>query len=122
MTPFRSMIKHVTEEKLPHKVTLIYSNRTPRDAPFLDELRGWERENPNFRFIPTMTKPEASKEVWTGRTGYIDAAFLRGELDDPNRFISFVAGPPEMVDAVAKALIEAGASEDRVRTEQFSGY
>jgi len=122
VTPFRSMIKNVTEEKFPHKVTLIYSNRTPQDAPFLDEPRRWEGENPNFRFIPTMTKPEVSKQPWTGRAGHIDAAFLRTELDNPDRFISFVAGPTAMVDAVAKALVEAGASEDRIRTEEFSGY
>src|SRR3989442_214970 len=33
ITPFRSMIKTVTEQKLPNRLTRIYSNRTPRYAP-----------------------------------------------------------------------------------------
>src|SRR5437867_2442486 len=45
ITPFRSMIKTVTEQKMPHRLTLIYSNRTPQDAPFLAELGTWETEN-----------------------------------------------------------------------------
>jgi ferredoxin-NADP reductase len=122
ITPFRSMIKHATEQRLPHRLTLIYSNRTPQEAPFLEELRGWDGENPNFRFIPTMTKPETATPEWTGLTGYVDAALLRETLEDLDRFVFFAAGPPGMVDGVRHALAEAGVAENRIRTEQFSGY
>ncbi len=122
ITPFRSMIKHVTEEKLPHRLTLIYSNRTPQDAPFMDDLYGWERENASFRFIPTMTKPGAAQGQWTGRTGYVDATFLRETLSGLGDSVFYAAGPPEMVDALERALREAGVAEDNIRVEQFSGY
>jgi ferredoxin-NADP reductase len=39
ITPFRSMIKFAREENLRRHLTLIYSNRTPEDAPFLEELQ-----------------------------------------------------------------------------------
>ena len=122
ITPFRSMIKHATEQRLPHRLTLIYSNRTPQEAPFLDELRGWERENPSFRFIPTITRPEAAPAGWTGRTGYVDAAFLRETLEGLEQYVFYAAGPPRMVDGVKQALVQAGVAEDRMRTEEFSGY
>ncbi len=122
ITPFRSMIKHAAEDKLPHALTLIYSNRIPQEAPFLEEFYGWERESATFRFIPTMTRPEAAKQKWTGRTGYVDAAFLRETLEGLDRFVFYAAGPPGMVDGVAQALAEAGVAEDQIRTEQFSGY
>lgn len=122
ITPFRSMIKHATEQRSTHKLTLMYSNRTPQGAPFLDELRGWERANPNFHFIPTMTEPEAAVPAWMGRTGYIDANFLRDTLQNLEPYIFYAAGPPNMVDAVTQALAQAGVAEDRRRTEQFAGY
>lgn len=122
ITPFRSMIKHATEYQLRHRLTLIYSNRTPQEAPFLDELRDWDMANPNFRFIPTITSPEASALRWTGRTGYVDAAFLRETLEDLDRHIFYAAGPPRMVHGVKQALLEAGVAENRFRTEEFSGY
>ncbi len=122
ITPFRSIVKHAAEQRLPHRLTLIYSNRTPEEAPFLDDLHGWETANPNFRFIPTMTKPDASKKSWPGRTGYIDAAFVRDALAGLGRFIAYVAGPPGLVQGVTKALVEAGVPEDNIRTEEFDGY
>jgi len=122
ITPFRSIVKDAAEAHLPHRLVLIYANRTPEEAPFLDELSGWEKQNPNFRFIPTMTRPEASKQAWQGRTGYVDAPFLQGALAGLNRPIAYVAGPPGIVDSVTKTLLEANVPQDSIRTEEFSGY
>ncbi len=122
ITPFRSMVKHATEQSLPHRLTLIYSNRTPQDAPFLEELQGWERQHPNFRFVPTMTKSEQAKAPWRGRTGYIDGTFVREVVEDLERSIVYVAGPPGLVGGVVRALAEAGVTDDQIRTEEFDGY
>jgi ferredoxin-NADP reductase len=122
ITPFRSIVKNAAEQQLPHRLTLIYASRTPGEAPFLDDLYGWEKTNPNFRFVPTMTKLDASTKAWRGRKGYVDAAFLRDALAGLDRFIVYVAGPPGMVQGVAKALLEAGVPQDSIRTEEFDGY
>ena len=122
ITPFRSMIKHAAEQRLPLALTLIYSNRTPEEAPFLDDLARWQAENPRFHFVPTMTKPEASKRTWTGRTGYVDAAFLRDALGALDRSTFYAAGPPGMVEGVTQALADAGVTGDRIMMEEFSGY
>jgi NAD(P)H-flavin reductase len=122
ITPFRSMVKHATERSLPHRLTLIYSNRTPQDAPFLEELQTWAQQNPNVRFVPTMTQPEQAKVPWHGRTGYIDGAFISEVVEDREHSLVYAAGLPGMVGGVARALAEAGLSEDQVRTEEFDGY
>ncbi len=122
ITPFRSIVKHAAEAHLPHRLVLLYANRTPEEAPFLDELYAWETQNPNFRYIPTMTKPEASTQRWSGRTGYVDAAFVRETLAGLDQMTVYVAGPPGMVEGVTRALLEAGIPQDRLRTEEFSGY
>ena len=36
--------------------------------------------------------------------------------------IYYLAGPPAMVAGMRHLLIEAGADEDDIRTEEFSGY
>jgi NAD(P)H-flavin reductase len=116
------MIKTATERKLPHQLTLIYSNRSPQGAPFLDELGIWERENPNFRLVATMTALESSSTTWQGRRGYVDGRMIREVLENPERFLFYVAGPERMVAGVAQVLIEVGVSQDMVRTEEFPGY
>jgi len=122
VTPFRSMIKNLTEEKLPYRLVLIYSNRTPESAAFLQELQGWARKNPRLRLIVTMTQPEKSEIGWSKQRGYVDAAFVKAHLDDLRRFIHYVAGPPGFVAGVSRSLLEAGAREEDIRREEFEGY
>jgi ferredoxin-NADP reductase len=39
VTPFRSILYRAAKERLPHRISLFYSNRRPEDAPFLEALR-----------------------------------------------------------------------------------
>ncbi len=132
ITPCRSIIKYATEQKLSHNITLIYSNRNPESAAFLKDLERWERENRNFKLLATMTQAEgappspelrrAGKEPWTGLTGYVDANFLKTQLQNFTDTIFYIVGPPAMVAGVTKALKEAGVSRDDMRFEEFTGY
>jgi ferredoxin-NADP reductase len=61
ITPFRSIILDATQHKLPHRLLLLYSNRRPEDAPFLEELQALEQDHSNYRLIPTMTQMEDSR-------------------------------------------------------------
>ena len=58
ITVFRCMLRYISEEGLPHRITLVYSNRDRESTPFLDELTELERDNPNFHLVLTMTDDE----------------------------------------------------------------
>lgn len=119
ITVFRSMLRYIAEEQLPHRVTLVYSNRDRESTAFLDELRELERAIPDLRLVLTMT----DDEEWDGETRRIDADMLRHHLDgELDSFTYLVAGPPPMVEAMEKTLREAGVPEEQVRPERFSGY
>jgi ferredoxin-NADP reductase len=45
ITPFRSIVEDSMERSLDHTLTLIHSNRTPEEAPFLEELIRWGVES-----------------------------------------------------------------------------
>jgi len=119
ITVFRSMLRYIREERLPHRVTLIYSNRDRESTAFLDELRELEHELADFRLILTMTQDPG----WEGETRKVDAQFVRDHLDESlNQYAFLVAGPPAMTEAVQKALEEAGVDEENVTAERYSGY
>jgi ferredoxin-NADP reductase len=119
ITVFRSMLRYIAEENLPHRVTLVYSNRDVESTAFFGELRELESANPNLRLVLTMTEDPS----WDGENRRIDAGFLRDHLgDDLGAFTYLVAGPPGMVEAMEKMLGEAGVPEAQVRPERFSGY
>jgi ferredoxin-NADP reductase len=119
ITVFWSMLQYIEEKGLPHRVTLIYSNRTREETAFFDELRAYEQRNPNLRLILTMTQdPE-----WEGESRKIDAQFFRDHLgDDLDEYTFMVAGPPGMVEAMKEALAAAGVAEEHVVAQNFSGY
>jgi ferredoxin-NADP reductase len=119
ITVFRSMLRFIREERLPHRVTLIYSNRDRESTPFLDELRELERELPGLRLVLTMTEDPG----WDGETRRIDAGFIADHLGASlNDFTFMVAGPPGMTEGVQQALEEAGVKEENVIVSRFSGY
>jgi ferredoxin-NADP reductase len=119
ITVFRSMLRYVAEEGLPHRVTLVYSNRDVESTAFLGELKELEEANPNLRLVLTMTEDPG----WDGESRRIDADMLRDHLgDDLGAYTYLIAGPPGMVEAMEKVLADAGVPEEQVRPEQFSGY
>lgn len=120
ITPVRSIVLQAAHDKLAHPLFAFYSNRTPNDAAFLDELAAAREANPNFTLIATMT--EANNTPWDGETGYITEAMLKKHLPDLSRPIYYLTGPPAMVAAMQKLLKNAGVKESNIRAEEFSGY
>ncbi|MBY7142690.1 FAD-dependent oxidoreductase [Virgibacillus sp. NKC19-3] len=120
ITPIRSMIAEATNQQTDHELTLLYSNKTPDDAPFLSDLENMEKQNPNFKFVPVMTR--SSADEWNGELGHIDADMLKRHVSDINKPIYYLSGPGNMVEAMQKMLVEAGVNEDNIRTEEFAGY
>jgi ferredoxin-NADP reductase len=122
ITPFRSMIKHAREHDPARRLTLIYANRCREQAAFLEEMETWAKDNANFRLLATMTQPDKSKAGWSGPTGYVDAGFVRQYLPELPPGGCYVAGPPRFVSGVTQTLREAGVGEERVWTDEFTGY
>jgi ferredoxin-NADP reductase len=119
ITVFRSMLRYIAEEQLPHRVTVVYSNRDRESTPFLDELVELDGANENIRVVLTMTDDPA----WEGETRRIDADLLRDHLGEGlESFTYLVAGPPDMVEGVVDTLKNAGIPEDQIRPDRFSGY
>jgi len=122
ITPFVSMTRQATRDRLAQQIVLLYSNRRPEDAAFLDELEKLQADNPNFRLVATMTEMAKSSRRWDGERRMIDAQLVREatrNLPDP---IFYVAGPPAMVDAIRKTLAQARIDDDDIRSEDFYGY
>jgi ferredoxin-NADP reductase len=121
ITPFRSIIKDATERRLPHALTLVYSNRTRQSTAFLDDFERWQAQNPNFRLIATITDTPY-EEGWPHATGFVDTQFMALHVPALASTIAYIAGPPAFVTAVRGALESGGADPDNIRTEEFSGY
>ncbi len=122
ITPFRSILLDAVQSGgLPYPVVVLYANRRPQDAAFLDELGELAQRDANLRFVPSMSGL-ADSDSWDGERGRIDASMLARHVLGLSNAIYYLTGPPGMVQGLRTMLVETGVDEDDIRTEEFTGY
>ena len=120
ITPFRSMIKYAGDKKLPIKITLLYSNRTPLDIVYRNEWHVFESANSNFRVVHTVS--DSADSEWREKTGRIDKSMINEFWEDKSGTLFYICGPPPMVNAMQEILREMQVPQQNVRIERFAGY
>ena len=120
ITPIRSILHWATQDHLPHKLYLFYSNRGSEDAAFLEELEGLATRNRSFTLIPTVTRGKSP--TWPYENGPIDCNLLRRYVRELVGPVYYVAGPSGMVTGMTALLRSSGVSDDDVKTEEFGDY
>ena len=141
ITPFRSILTSATDRKLPHKITLLYSNKTRQDIVFKDDLAQCAKKNPNLTIIHTITRSTVNSEAMKSppqrdpaiagqlsndnqlwETGRINEAIINRYVHDLPNAIFYICGPPSMVEAFTGLVKAMGILEENLRLERFTGY
>lgn len=123
ITPIRSMLKDALDRRLPFDRVLFYSNRSPEDIIFREELETMARERKELRVVFSLDTTEACPAGWTGQCGFISAAMIREELPDYAERIFYVCGPPVMVKSLSSILEDQlGIPAGKIKKENFAGY
>jgi CDP-4-dehydro-6-deoxyglucose reductase, E3 len=115
IAPFRSMIKAHLAAGDARRFTLLFGVRYERNIMYCEEFERLAAEHPNFRFWPTLSRPE---EGWRGRTGHVQAHLLDaiGERRDIDVYI---CGLKLMVDDVRSMLKELGFDRKHIIFEKY---
>ena len=95
--PIKSIIEQMQSKKIDRSIHLYWGGRRPSDLYLSDLCKTWEKEIPNFQYIPVISDglPE---DAWQGRTGFVHKAVIE---DHPNLkdFQVYACGAPVMVNA-----------------------
>ena len=115
IAPFRSFLKsrEVMESAAP--VTLLFGARCEPGLLFGREFEELTATRPGFRYLPTLTRPEAE---WSGRTGrvqqHLDEALAgRTEID------VYICGLKAMVEDVRQRLKDKGFDRKQIIVEKY---
>lgn len=122
ITPFRSMLKYATDEKLPHKITLLYSNPIPEEIVFKEDFDQIAKDNPNIKIVYTISKPQDSAISWQGRIGRIDEQLIKECTTNIASTLFYICGPPAMVEGLIGVVKALGVPDENLKTERFTGY
>ena len=115
VAPMLPMLKSALGQGGGQQFTLIFGVRYARNLLYREEFEQLAAVHPNFRFLPTVTRPEAG---WTGLEGRVQAPLLEaiGDRRDPD---VYVCGLKEMVDGVREQLKELGFDRKQIIHEKY---
>jgi ferredoxin-NADP reductase len=118
IVPLMAMLRHRATAKSRLPTRLLYSSRSLAEVIYREELDRLAAQGDGLEVRYALTRDHPPD--WPGYTRRIDAAML-GEVAWPNTQgpLSYVCGPTQLVESVARALLELGYPADRIRTERF---
>lgn len=123
VTPFRSMIKYVTDKHLSISIAMFDSNRNEKNILYKNEFDKWAAENKNLKIVYAVTEEAASS--WDGEKGRISKEMLQRHINAHviNNSIFYVCGPPGMLKAMHDLLQkDLQIPKERIKIEEFTGY
>ena len=115
IAPVRSMVRHAVSARVPGRMRLLYSARTPDDFAYLPELLALARRG---ALELSLTATRRMTPRWRGSSGRIVPPQLALLVDDPAT-LCFVCGPASMVDDVPPMLRKLGVEKSRILLEDW---
>ena len=121
------------------RTVVLYWGARKRADLYMHELpQRWEKEQPNFRYVPVLSEPDSptddgaashavaapraelpSGQVWSGRTGLVHHAVMQ-DLPDLSGYQVYACGVPIMVQSAHRDLIaRCGLQEDNFFSDAF---
>lgn len=120
ITPFRSMVKYLTDRRENRDVVMLYANTCYEEILYQNVFQKARRD---FRFRPVYIVSDASSvpPSWEGLLGRIDAALIERQIPDYRDRLFYISGSPALVRSVQRALDDLGIDKSDVKTDYFSG-
>lgn len=114
----KSMILDLLEEGCPHEMLLIHGVRTARDLYDRDLFTDLAARHPTLTYVPVLSQPGA-EDGWDGETGFVHEALARryGGVFAGRK--AYLCGPPPMVEACIRTLMQGRLFERDIHTERF---
>jgi ferredoxin-NADP reductase len=120
ITPIRSICKYVVDKNLGSDIVLVYANRSAREVVFKDDFEVMMKSYSRLKVAHVLCESEPGFICTVGR---INADVVKQEIPDYQERKFYLCGPPQMVEAMRKLLVEElKVSKDLIVMENFQGY
>lgn len=120
ITPVMSMIQTVLLQSETSKFVLVYGNKSPKQAIFLQELLNLQKQFPErlfIEFIYSETQEDNAKfgRIDKGTVNYV----VKNKYEGFNVSEYYLCGPEPMIELVQDTLQAAGIDQDNIKYELF---
>jgi ferredoxin-NADP reductase/Na+-translocating ferredoxin:NAD+ oxidoreductase RnfD subunit len=119
VTPFRSMIKYMSDTNDTRSVTMLYAERSAADIVYSEVF---EQARTKIGTQTLYVLPSSTSNNSKVRVGRIDTVMIQQEIPDYHERLFYISGSQPMVKTVKRQLVSLGIRRHNIRTDYFSGY
>jgi CDP-4-dehydro-6-deoxyglucose reductase len=117
--PIKAILEHAFQAGITRQMRLYWGGRRPADIYMAELAQGWERDHPNFHFVPVVSDA-LPEDAWTGRTGFVHRAVME-DFPDLSGHQAYVCGAPVVVDSARRDFSAVcGLPEDEFYADAFT--
>jgi CDP-4-dehydro-6-deoxyglucose reductase, E3 len=117
--PIKAIIEHAFHHGLGRPMVLYWGARARQDLYLADVPQQWQRDHPEFTFIPVLSDP-LPDDGWEGRTGFVHQAVL-DDFESLAGYQVYACGAPAMTDIARKTFVEEkGLPDDEFYCDAFT--
>ena len=115
IAPFRSMIRHMLPAGFRRTISLLFGSRYDGMIPYHQEFLEMAARYPNFRYVPTISRPGPD---WKGETGYVQTKIEKLFPRADGRRV-YICGLNEMIQAVQETCLKQGFQKEQISYEKY---
>lgn len=120
ITPFRSMVKYLSDTNDNRSVKLLYGERTPNDIAYTETFEEARRKvRVDTTYIINEITSLSSPHI---KPGHINTEMVKTLIPDYLERIFYVSGPQPMVLDIKENLRDLGVPSSHIKVDYFFGY
>lgn len=121
VTPFRSMLKYLSDRREKRSITTLYSCNTVHEIIYY-EIFKQAADTLGVDTVFTLTDTSLVDSGWKGYRGYISIEMIMREVPDYRERTFYVSGPHSFVTSCQTILRDLGVQRRHIKTDFFPGY
>ncbi len=114
----RSMILDLLASGETRDITLVYGARNRAELYYHGEFVALAAQHRNFHYLPALNEPTEAC-AWTGFKGFVHEAAVAHFSNDFRGHRAYLCGPPVMIEACIRTLMQGRLFERDIYTEKF---
>jgi Na+-transporting NADH:ubiquinone oxidoreductase subunit F len=118
MAPMRNIILTLYDRWPERTCWLFFGCRTTHDVFYLEQFEELAKKHPNLHVMYALSDELDENEKWDGETGFIHLSADK-HLEPGVQRQAFLCGPPLMIEAVTRVLLEKGINSEDIFYDEF---
>ena len=115
--PIKSILEDAFRRGITRPMQLYWGVRRAHDLYLTGLVESWQREHPNFSFVPVLSEAE-DDAGWSGRRGFVHQALLQ-DHPDLQGYEVYACGSVRMVQAAVPDFLAHGLGEQYCFSDAF---